>query len=64
MHLPAAPSTTVPGGARLDLDRTVVKIEPHGVLRFARNSTAPVATELFGKVNIVFIQLNLKYWVT
>ena len=50
IQLAAAPSTTVPGGARLIADKSLVRIEPHGVLRFAENSTRPVASEMFGKV--------------
>ena len=50
VHLPFAPSTTVPGGARLIQESSLVRIEPFGVLRFADNSTRPTVSEMFGKV--------------
>ena len=33
-------------------DKSVVRIEPHGVLRFAVNSTKPLASEMLGKVRL------------
>lgn len=50
VHLPHIPSTTVSGGTRLDKDKKIVQIEPHGVIRFAANSIKPVVSELTGKV--------------
>lgn len=50
IHLPNAPATTVPGGSRLIEEKSVVRIEPYGLVRFAQNSTNPSISEMFGKV--------------
>ncbi|KAL4228132.1 hypothetical protein ACF0H5_013567 [Mactra antiquata] len=57
VHLPVAPSTTVPGGSRLMLDKSLVRIEPHGLLRFAENSTNPSISEMFGKIYLQVIRV-------
>lgn len=59
LHLPVAPSTTVAGGARLSEGRTLVRIEPYGLLRFADNSTKPSVSEMFGKVRVSCRLVNI-----
>jgi len=54
VHLPAPPSTTVPGGTRLIPELSLVRIEPYGLVRFAQNSTQPSVSEMFGKVRYAF----------
>lgn len=41
LYLAKAPSTTARGGARLSSANSVIRLEPHGVIRFAPNSTHP-----------------------
>ncbi|KAH3717902.1 hypothetical protein DPMN_060698 [Dreissena polymorpha] len=58
VHLPSAPSTMVPGGARLLPDRSLVRIEPYGLIRFSTNSTQPSVSEMFGKI---YLQVERVY---
>ena len=58
LHLPHTPSTTVPGGTKLEPTQTLVKIEPHGIIRFAANSTNPLVSEM-DEIVIIFSLLEV-----
>ncbi|XP_061172919.1 adhesion G-protein coupled receptor V1-like [Saccostrea echinata] len=56
LHLTNAPSTTARGGARLSTGSNVIKLEPHGVIRFAPNSTHPQSVSEMEKTISLMVQ--------